>query len=643
MQRIFFVRSFKTLSVIFLLAVFVFGGILTLKAEAQDTGGLKQTETLAKVSLGNGELLQVDNKITLNFSLQNKSSPISAIRTSVLIFSEDLSKILNEKYLEGSVALDTNEIKTVSIPYVAPSAFSGSYRVGIRVQTETNLPLGILIFPQTISLSGETRGVFVDPSTCYLMVSGEPLQKTYTLAQGVDVLPSEKITLSCLVKNLSNTSIDTKVFLNTYHRSQSGKLISENIPGDTFNFKSLEGRRLQIPLILPAEPQAYDTVVTLNTDGVVSNEVKAHFVVRGPSATIQTFSLDKTSYKERDIAQAYLVWTPSADSFPGSRLGSGASLVNPQLVVSLFSEKGPCAKDEIVSLSSDRLVFVHPITIEEKCVAVKANIRIMEGDKELASLKYDVPPLKDSSMLFTDMFFVLIGFCIAIIVGIFYIFRTIRKNKIPTNIPPYVPPMAALILFFGLSFSFCGAVFADTVTWKDKVGNDLTGTINIASDWDEGVDISFGGDFTTTYQVCGNGLTRQISFGYEIRTGAGELVTTKHGLRGPIISENIGQLQVGNYILRSFFGDSEEYKIDRYEEGVCQRSIDNDGDGFEDDVDFYSCQLPVYVLSGLTGMATVDIPLKLTELKKNLRDSMIIFLVLILRVGHSILTTKLFL
>src|SRR6185503_2290199 len=74
-------------------------------------------------------------------------------------------------------------------------------------------------------------------------------------------------------------------------------------------------------------PQAYDASMNFTdaSGAVVSNNVVFHYVVAGPSGTIQNAYLDKDSYAIGDSAHATVAWTPSADSFVGSRNGTAAT------------------------------------------------------------------------------------------------------------------------------------------------------------------------------------------------------------------------------------------------------------------------------------------------------------------------------
>jgi hypothetical protein len=77
---------------------------------------------------------------------------------------------------------------------------------------------------------------------------------------------------------------------------------------------------IQFTLDKPDKPQAYSASLDLvENKNVVSNQVEVHFVVSGPSATIQSISLDKNYYKKGDKLGLNLLFSGPADNFSNSR------------------------------------------------------------------------------------------------------------------------------------------------------------------------------------------------------------------------------------------------------------------------------------------------------------------------------------
>jgi hypothetical protein len=544
---------------IILICTFVFVGLFINNqfAFSQGTNSDISKDVIAQVSIGNAKLNHFDRNSIITFSIKNYGSAVSGIKTSIILLSEDLSMVIDQRVISESISLASGEDRSVVYSYGIPESFSGTYRLGIRAQTESNLPLGTFIFPDKVATKSASEGLYIDQSSCFLKVVGESADKKYNLEQGVDVLPSEKLVLSCTAKNLDKKLVESKLISNTYLRSLAGKIISGPVSGDVVKFGVSEIKKIEVPIVLPSESQAYDTFVRLETvNGQASNEIRAHFVVRGESATVQNVSLDKVSYIRGDIAVLILNWTPSADSFPGSRVGKGTSLVEPKAIVSLLSGDKLCAKETSIPLTSDIFKVTSSIKIDRNCADVVARVKIVSGDKELYSSDYNVPSGENKAS--SGLTKIVLGVLALItLVGIGMIIKN-KKAKVVTTL---------LIL---LSFSFLGLneVNADTVSWKDKGNNTLTGTINMVRDWNVGDDISFSGDFSNTYQWCGNGATKKITLGYQVLDSTGAQISSKTKINGPMISESLGTLAAGDYTLRTFFGDSVEYVVGSYVAGL---------------------------------------------------------------------------
>ncbi|HVT74884.1 MAG TPA: hypothetical protein VHD69_00475 [Candidatus Paceibacterota bacterium] len=589
-------------------------------ALAQTAG--QQAEVLAKISLETGKAVQTDRSVAVTFSVKNGGAPTSGIKTSVILLSSDLSSVVDEAPIEGDIALGAGDKKEISYTYAAPKSLSGAYRVGVRAQTAANFPLGTLIIPGNITLSAPTDGVFIDQSSCYLKVAGETADKRYTLEGGVAVKPTEKLSLSCSVKNFSADPVQVKSYFDTYLRSRSGPLSSANVAGEDYMLRSSETKRIDLPLTLPAIPQAYDIIARLAPmSGEASNDVRAHIVVYGPSATIQSFSLDKTAYKKGDQAEATLVWTPSADSFPDSRLGDGTKLVAAQAVVSLRSGDKSCGPDLKVPLLATSFTIIRSMTIDSACSPISAHVSIADGERELASADYamPLPPEEDSQGMLVAIAVATVALFALLIALLVKLFKS--KGK---GIPPAtIPPAAALAIAFIIGLGFAHPASADTVTWTDKGGNTLTGTINMQSVWNEGDSIGFSGDFSNTYQWCSNGAKRTITYAYEIHDSQDRIVNSGHAINGPYFDRSVGALPPGNYVLKSYFGDSVEQRIDHYEDGTCldySTYAENYGENGIEEVTPptpYTCPVPVYVSVGTTGLATAEMPFSVVAVDKS--------------------------
>ena len=133
-------------------------------------------------------------------------------------------------------------------------------------------------------------------------------------------------------------------------------------------------------------PQAYDVKVQLSDKDVVSNSIVAHYVLRGNSATIQTLSLDKDGYSSGEIANINLLWSPSADSFPGSRAGSGSTLSPVAMTVSVVNSKGFSCISPISQIIEESSIDLTP-KIKRECKNPKVTAELKDDKGNVLSQK----------------------------------------------------------------------------------------------------------------------------------------------------------------------------------------------------------------------------------------------------------------
>jgi hypothetical protein len=148
-----------------------------------------------------------------------------------------------------------------------------------------------------------------------------------------------------------------------------------------------EKRTVGIPVPKAPEPQAYDIAISLKdtSDGkIVSNRIVTHYVLRGASATIQNVTLDRDSYVKGDTVKAVLFWTPSADSFPDSRAGTGTELPKVSVRLEVADVKGracitPLAK--VVSIDGP-ITSLETQTISD-CEQPTATVALLDGNGKM--------------------------------------------------------------------------------------------------------------------------------------------------------------------------------------------------------------------------------------------------------------------
>lgn len=400
------------------------------------TNSFAQTATtsksiiLADINLSNITILSQDNN---NFRIavdivNNANETQSDIKLGV-----ELVKITeNEQTKVATFVLD--EILVVGakqtlhkeFSYQAPSALSGDYDLWVMGRMTSGLLLGLGSAGE-VSLSGVSEYVEIVSESCFLSVEKE--DKKYTLIQGVDVSKEEILSLHCAVKNHFSREVIVIPSFKTHERNVYGPFINITYPSVTdIILKPNESKDLSFIIPKPEKPQAYDVDVTLieKTKNVpVSANIVAHYVLRGTSATIQNASLDKTTYQKGEIINASIFWTPSADSFPNSRAGSGTSIASIMMKIGVTDRDGnECVAPITEQIDQKEIITKISATALVNCNFPKLTASIVDGNgvvldnKEFLSPKDDtlvIEPIQSDKTSGTRAFFAVIVISLLVI------------------------------------------------------------------------------------------------------------------------------------------------------------------------------------------------------------------------------------
>jgi len=348
---------------------------------------------------------------------------------------------VDEKVYDETLSLSANSQISKEIIYQAPVNLKGEYTVILTSKNTNGFPLA-LAFVGKVTLTAENNVATVDilPETCFLQVQGEEGSLSYTLVQGVDISSTENLIAVCTVVNNSNKQVNLTPKYDTHYRTVYGEIVPHE-GGDTNLIAFNPGEKKEISLILPKakEPQAYDVKLSLAGDGMSTNAVVFHYVLRGVSVTIQNIILDKDYYQVGDAAKLSFMWSPSADSFPESRAGSGTVIPKVYLTASIAdANKKPCATELTQVLVQDfaKPVVEIPFSITELCTNPHAQIILKDSQgKVLAEESFTVQTtsLPQNTNPFSAKAIAVI-LALLILAGIAFYFNKGNKNKYETNI-----------------------------------------------------------------------------------------------------------------------------------------------------------------------------------------------------------------
>lgn len=318
----------KKMFLLGLMLAVIFSGRMARAEEISNQVVSQENISIAKIGPAPYDIKiikQDHNKLELTFLLTNDDRTMSKLKYGVRLVNLENNKILDEKLYDEEITLEQNAKQTKNITYVAPEFLKGDVTLWVFVASQSGGQLGFNSGGK-IALTGNGSYLDFDREKCFLTIEGEAGDKKYSLAQGVAVFPTEKLFFHCDFKNLSVSSMEAVPNLEFTKRSSLGEKVSAKanaLPAITFN--SGEQKTVQLEILKPVEPQAYEANLTFldkATKKPISIPVFTHLVVAGESATIQELTFDKDSYRKGEQAKIDFLWSGQADHFFDSRTAS---------------------------------------------------------------------------------------------------------------------------------------------------------------------------------------------------------------------------------------------------------------------------------------------------------------------------------
>ncbi len=373
------VRTFLT-SLLFIGGSMLYGVLLPMTVHAATetyTATTSQQLPVANVYIHNVTIVnRTSNSFTVFFYIGNGQGAQSDVKYGVQLFQAGPkgSQVLADEYIANDTLSLTSGAPMVghTLTYTAPAFFSGTYQVWVTAENSNGFPYSA-VPAGTVTFTPSVKGyIEIIQPTCLLSVMGDPTHAQYSSQQGVDVLPTEKLIATCQATNHFSTSQAVQPHFETRYRSQYGSVLPFfQSPGATTTLAANKTQTISFVLPNAQVPQAYEVSAWL-TDGTgatISNKASFHYVVAGPSGTIQNAILDKNQYGMGDTAHATITWTPSADSFLNSRYGSSTTeMLNIEAVLSAASSSVPCGAPVTVQVPASGLTTTIAMPLTASCI-----------------------------------------------------------------------------------------------------------------------------------------------------------------------------------------------------------------------------------------------------------------------------------
>ena len=504
------------------LSLFVFLSLIIsnqIEAVTVPTKGI----VLATVNIQNAKIIsQENNVLDISFDLANEEGVQTGVKYGVKLVQETENGqfVVDEKVYDESLTLAENSTISRNITYTAPNNLSGDYVILIASKNDAGSPFGLSLLGK-IKLNSTFKGVSLSSETCYLNIVDEKGSSKYNLAQGIDISFEETLKLSCTATNSADKTIKANPVFVTHFRTAYGEIVPQTeVVNEPITFKAGEKKNISVLLPKATVPQAYDVVTTLVYGESVSNSVTAHYVLQGASATIQNLSLDKDYYDRGETATLAFSWSPSADSFPGSRLGRSSVLSGIMLSGEITNGHGKkCASliNQPTSINQSTKTEI-PISITSSCVDPQVSLTLKDKDGKILDQK--TFSVETSTKEKTASMAVAIIIVLAIIILAIALIKL--KKKTPT-----IPTVMLFILFLLMGITILtptNKIFANQLVLEYEEGTVggggggstplVTANINLdyGTTYNPGASISVTS--TAVYNSCSNATRNLLITGY---------------------------------------------------------------------------------------------------------------------------------
>lgn len=396
--------------------------------------------TVATVNIYGAKIVsQKDGTFTISFRLSNRQGAQPDVRYAAELL-DATGTVVDEDVYPDVLNLAAGASLPLTMAYTPPSYLSGTYQLVVLSADGSGLPLARASLG-TVTLSGGGSFVEIIPSTCYLQIAGGASRQEYSLDQGVDIAASETLQISCAVKNNSGSDLSLQPSFETFYRTAFGNQVAAAGVSQTPIAIAADAQKT-VTLALPkaATPQAYDVEVSFtDASGIPSNSVIAHYVLDGASATIQNLTLDATSYRAGQTADATLYWTGPANNFPDARVAP-TSLQGAQATIHIVDASGnTCGAEVSAPLDAMAPQQVIQFPMSAACVSPAVTVTLTDASGTVlatSTFNFTAPPSAPGVPV-SDIWIV-IGVLGVLLIGGYVALRMHKGRS---------APMQALLLF----------------------------------------------------------------------------------------------------------------------------------------------------------------------------------------------------
>jgi hypothetical protein len=360
----------------------------TLLDEGQQLPQDSNLVLIADVNITTANIVSLDGQtVTFSFSAVNEYLPVANVRYGVDIFrmtpEGDMGDLLYTKVFDETFTMGANDLIVRTQKFDIPRHISGPVILQLRINTTQGLPLAVMVFGDLMAPEhrGEAMITLNGCTTRVVDANGNATQHPLTFGIDIDG-QSEKLFVDCVVNSTYSQVMDTQARMVTYRRTEYSDVTVQNFhavavqPGES---------QVSIPVPVATDPQSYVVFVDLvdSQQNIVSNQQITRYVVRGVSGSIQSTTLDQSSYTAGDVADVTVYVTGNADRFVGARAEEMAANVAENKMVRLtmidVDTQQICGASDLVAVEPNQAILHVPVQITANCTRPHVSTEVLEN------------------------------------------------------------------------------------------------------------------------------------------------------------------------------------------------------------------------------------------------------------------------
>lgn len=275
---------------------------------SQDNDSPAVTKAQATISIKDPKITsRTNNMFVVDFDIRNEEGAQPDVRYGISLIKKegDNSYVVDEKVYDEVLNLSENSSVHRKVTYNAPTGESGEYQMRVSSKNSEGVPYTVVVLG-TVDLQTQKNSVLFKNSDCNIKVSSNSNKATtYSIDQIIEVAATDKMTLSCSLRNDNDESATISPRVTQYANSKYGEVVSgTDTSSETIILDSDETKTFSLPIDIKQSAGGY--VVNVEFSNVLKKETIKNIIFKyrlsGVNGSIKSLKLDKDNYKSGDTA-----------------------------------------------------------------------------------------------------------------------------------------------------------------------------------------------------------------------------------------------------------------------------------------------------------------------------------------------------